>query len=350
MHKGFIAYIILLVIMIVLVYIYTGFRLPNLSQSSTTSTVPSNSIVSTTVATTTINYTPILNCSNFRLEEIAPNTTISAKCIWKGGTLGIWLAGGSDGATFSMSGINNITFYKNVSAPSQSLTFFTNSTLPSGTLNISLSTGYSANPSNYSIVVINTTTVPPRKAYNNVFNGAFSDGKYTGWNVTGKGFGILPFNMSYANQNNCYLGRPWSNYNGNYFATTYTCGLSVSPGNITSSTFIVNASNPFLNFKIISPINNQLYVEILNGNTPLITAHYNTFNITAGGYSMSTFQNATIPLTSFVGDIVRIRVVAQVVGTQKFIAVGDFSLAPKPIMNPAILVNMSINLNQSSQQ
>jgi hypothetical protein len=97
-----------------------------------------------------------------------------------------------------------------------------------------------------------------------------------------------------------------------------------------------------LNFRIISPLNNQLYIEILENNTPKIIAQYNTFNISSGGNAPSTFQNASIPLTMFIGKIIRVRVVSQALYPHTYIAVGDFSLAHYPISTPGILANMTI--------
>ncbi|MGC8496213.1 MAG: hypothetical protein ACP5MX_03345 [Candidatus Micrarchaeia archaeon] len=348
MNRGVIGYLILLIIVVIVTYIYTGFRLPTLGRSAilTTTTVPAN-IPKNTIVTTTANYSNyLLPCNNFEIPSQSQNSTISGNCSWQGGNLGIWLGSGSfSSARIIVASKNNVTLM-NRSTSFKCLVFIDNMSLPSQILRITLKTGsgaYNTSSScSYAVAKLNTTVIPPPTVYTNVYNGNFSNGKYTGWNYTGKGFGTQPLNITYADSRNCYLGYPWSNYNGIYFATTYNCGLSNSPGNLTSSPFLVSAATPFLNFKIISPADNQLYVEILENNTPEIIAHYNTFNISSGGNAQSVFQNVSIPLTMFIGKSVRIRIVAQTLHLQKFIAAGDFSLGHYPISTPGILVNMTI--------
>ena len=81
-----------------------------------------------------------------------------------------------------------------------------------------------------------------------------------------------------------------------FFATTYTCGYETSPGNLTSSRFIVNPKLPFLNFKVISPDKAHLYIEILENTTPKVIAHFNTYNLSIDSVSSSTFRNASLDL------------------------------------------------------
>jgi len=342
MHRGIIVYIIILVIMILIAYFYTGFKLPHtVTTSVATTTIAKNSILTTTTSTTA-NYTYIYPCNNFQINDIIKNNTQEGLCSWGGGSLGIWLAGGNNTAHVLIKGANNVTFL-NTTAPNGCISFFDNFSAPAQYYKVAISTGMGGGSCGYSIIKLNTTVIPPAKIYSNIYNGAFANGKYTGWNVTGKGFGTAPFNITYGLEHDCYLGTlPWTNYNGTFFATTYNCGLTNAQGNITSSPFIVNISDPFLNFKIISPADNQLYVEILKNNTPVIVAHYNTFNISSGGNAPSVFQNASIPMASLIGQIVRVRVVAQTTHMQRFIAVGDFSLYQKPVSTPGILLNMSM--------
>jgi hypothetical protein len=171
--------------------------------------------------------------------------------------------------------------------------------------------------------------------------------------MSSPGFGSTPFNISYANKKICYQGRPWSNYNGSYFATTYNCGTTTSPGNLTSSPFIVSPSNPFLNFRLISPQDNNLYVEVLLANykivngqqmyinsTPVEIAHFNTFNNTITQYSQSTFANVTLPLTLYVNKPVEIRLVAREYSSS-FIAAGDFVTSNKPSQDRGIAENIT---------
>ncbi len=162
-------------------------------------------------------------------------------------------------------------------------------------------------------------------------NGNFQTGTYQSWNTTGLGFGSGPANITEYNSKSYYYNSPWSNYNGQYFATTYTGGLVLSPGNLTSSTFQV--TEPYLNFRIVSPQNNLLYVEILENNTPMIVKQFNSYG--TSGAPSGAFENVTIPLTSLLCKNVNIRVVSGVVYTPAtkydVIAVGDFSLSKLPV-------------------
>ncbi|MEM0200787.1 MAG: hypothetical protein QXD23_00050 [Candidatus Micrarchaeaceae archaeon] len=170
-------------------------------------------------------------------------------------------------------------------------------------------------------------------------NGNFQTGSYQNWNVTGIGFGSAPANIIQYNNESEYYNSPWENYNGQYFATTYRGGFIISPGNITSDAFQV--TEPYLNFKIVSPQNNLLYVEILENNTPVIVKQFNSYgNI---GAPSGTFENATIPLTSLLCKNINIRVVSGVVYTPAtkydIIAVGDFYLSKTPIGSTGTSLN-----------
>lgn len=189
-----------------------------------------------------------------------------------------------------------------------------------------------------------TTTVV---SYNYVYNGNFSDGTYAGWNLTGKGWGPAPANITYANAHDCYIGSPFTNLNGQYFATTLgtqACGISVAPGNLTSSYFTV--SQPYLNFQVISPASEILYVEILHDGKPQIIYHYNTYNISYGSTGSYTFRNASIPLSLLPsGEPVQVRVVATSFQSEQFIAVGGFTLSQTPHQDPGIIVNSSFQVS-----
>ncbi len=343
MHKGIVAYIIVLVVIVILGYFSTdGFRFA-MSHSPTTvlgtTTVPPSSNVTST--TSIVPY--VSGCDNYTVFESNPNSTSAVMCRWNGGRLGIWVASGlNSNVHFSIVGTNNVTyvnstvnhdvyncttFYKNFSAPAQVYTL----TLTTGP------TGGSCD--SYSLLKLNTTLVPPAETYRQVYNGNFSTGDFTGWNATGKGFANGPMNVTYADAQHCYQGDPWAGYDGDFFATTYNCGLSNSPGNLTSSQFLVD--EPFLNFQVISPADQSIYVEVLSDNAPAIVAHYNTYNLTFGSTSQYTFRNATISLIKLAGKTVRVRVVAQSIKQQNYIAIGNFRLAAKPISTPGIIVNTS---------
>lgn len=217
--------------------------------------------------------------------------------------------------------------------------------MPSGIYAVTLHTGASGGSCDdkYAFMKFNdTTTAPTNVTYNEVYNGNFSTGEYNGWTITAKGFGREPMSIAKSDADGCYLSSPWAGYNGSYFATTFNCGLSNAPGNITSSPFIVN--EPFLNFKIISPSDEGLYVEILHNNTPVVIGHYNTYNITKfGSTAPYTFRNASLPLLSLAGDSVRIEVVADTLHHHQYIAVTGFHMAPKPNEAEGILTNLTVN-------
>ena len=178
-----------------------------------------------------------------------------------------------------------------------------------------------------------------------LLNGNFSSGNFEGWNVTGQGFGSAPVNIIYANANGDYYSAPWSGYNGIFFATTHWPGTSVTPGNITSEPFKV--TEPYLNFQIVSPQDNELYVELLDNGQPLIINHYFTFPAVANATNaQSTFVNASIPIASLICQNISVRVVSGVVGQRignyKFIAVGDFYMSKVFKQDPGVIYNRTV--------
>ena len=196
---------------------------------------------------------------------------------------------------------------------------------------------------------VTTTTILSQSCFSSnptepVYNGDFSMGNYSGWNQTNGGFGSAPTNLSYANAHQGYYNHTWVGYLGNFFASTFHGGIGVQPGNLTSQQFKI--TEPFLNFKIISPAQADLYVQVLRNNVPIIVTHYNTY-IASNPYPSSQFMNASMPLSSFLCQNVTIRVVAGVVGgfasSRQYIAVGDFQLSKSPYPNAnLIIVNQTI--------
>ena len=342
MHKGILVYVIILIIIIVLFYIETGFRLPvtGTTTAPLTSTTAGPYNTSNSVATTTLGT--LYPCSDFQIYESGFNKTDTERCLWTGGALGVWVAAGNSSSEhLKITGSNNVT-YVNQTSPYDCVTFYKNLTAPQQIYTITFTTGPGGGSCGAAVVKLNTTTAPPAEVYGFVYNGNFSNGEFSGWNVSGKGFGSSPFNLTYANGIGCYIGAPWDTFNGivQFAASTYHCGTQPSPGNITSSPFIVN--KPFLNFKIISPGIQDLYVEILHNGAPAIIAHYNTYNATLGGNPPSTFRNASIPLTSLAGKTVSIRIVAATLSTQRFISVAGFQLSSVPLQQQGILTNLTI--------
>ncbi|MDE1833214.1 MAG: hypothetical protein KGH58_02230 [Candidatus Micrarchaeota archaeon] len=348
MHKFIIAYIVAIIIMIVVVYVETGFNFNKVVPLKTTSTtsLPSSS-------TTTIqgsggggNGTFIGTCDTLYLSTQYNNASLSEECASSGGLYGIWVAAGSSGSeTVTIKGADG-KYYLSQTAQYNCTTFYDNLTLPSQDYNVTLKTGLGGGSCGNALIKINRTSTPPQQIYSDVYNGNFSTGTYLGWSPTNPGFGTAPLNITYADQSNvnCYVGQPWSGYSGAYFATNYNCGLQAAAGNLSSSLFYISATKPFLNFRIISPSSATLYVMVMGNNgQPLATAHYNTFNYTASGNAATTFRNASIPLSAFVGQPVRIKIVAGSTNQQTYIAAGDFGLAARPVQTPNILVNLTFN-------
>ncbi len=179
-----------------------------------------------------------------------------------------------------------------------------------------------------------------------VYNGNFSTGSFEGWNVTGIGFGSAPRNIIFENNNSGYYSNKWSGYNGIFFASTYSGGIILSPGNLTSMVFQV--TEPYLNFQIESPENNNIYVEILKNGKPAERSYYNTVGESGKNYSI--FMNASLPLSSLLCSNVSIKVVADVVsspGTRyDFMGIGNFYLSRNQVQTHGIIVNQSF-LNAS---
>ncbi|MEM0201648.1 MAG: hypothetical protein QXR73_00525 [Candidatus Micrarchaeaceae archaeon] len=346
-HKGIIAYIAIILVIIALWYFTVGFKLPTriTSTSTLSSTIKPNTSSNVTPNKTTISSTIyyLSNCANLGIFNSTSNTIITNYCSWRGGTIGIWVASGSTKSiNYSIKGTNNITYLKGSSSYS-CVTFLQNITLPAQIYNVTLKTGQPGGTcsNKYAFIKLNTTTTAPSNMiYPEIYNGNFSTGAYNGWSLNGTGFGTAPLSVAKADNESCYLTAPWAGYNGSYFATTFNCGLSNAPGNLTSSPFVV--SEPFLNFKIISPEDANIYVEILYNGSPAEIAHYNTYNISKfGTTSPYTFRNASIPLISFSGDAVQIRVVARSLKHHNYIAVTGFQMSTLPLQTPGILINLT---------
>ncbi len=365
MKQGWIVWAVLVVIMAILTYIYTGFNIHHVSKTTTTIKKLTTSIIynTTTSASTTFyttaNYTPLENCSEVNLMSNIPYAKMTQLCSSEGvQKLGLWVAAGDNAKSrIIIEGYNNIT-YVNTTFTYSCMTFLQNVTLPKQDYKVILESGPGGGQCGTTIAKMNLSTSIPPTIYSYIYNANFTTGLYTGWQDSTNAFGPAPLNISYADSKQCYLGTPWSNYPGGFFATTYNCGLSVSDGNLTSSYFMVNPNEPYLNFKIISPQDNNLYIEILQANyksykygnstvyvffnsTPSIIAHFNTYNITANPNAQSHFMNATIPLTTLANKAVAIRIVAQTLNQQSFIAAGEFNLGSLPTEQAGVEKNIT---------
>ncbi|MDE1871546.1 MAG: hypothetical protein KGI06_04905 [Candidatus Micrarchaeota archaeon] len=350
MNKAIIIYVVALVAVIAVTYGLTGFRFlgPTKGTTSTIAIPVANTSTSTvsqsSTPSTSINYTQPTEqeCSSIQISELAFNATYTEQCRSTGGLLGLWVAAGNSGsASVKIVGTDGKT-YLNRSSAYKCMEFLQNFTLPAQSYNVTFRTGPGGGFCGTPKMAINTTTTPSILVYDFIYNGNFSDGTYIGWNVTNPGFGRAPLNITYADSKLCYQGIPWNNYAGDYFATTYNCGISVAPGNITSSFFTVSPSKPFLNFRLISPQSNNLYIEILRANfrtvngrsvyvnsTVVAIAHYNTYNISITPNSGATFANVTLPLTEYILNTVQVRVVAADT-SNKYMAAGDFNMSSRP--------------------
>lgn len=192
---------------------------------------------------------------------------------------------------------------------------------------------------------VNFTNCVSNQTSQEVYNGNFSTGTYAGWNVTGPAFGTAPFNLTYANMQGIYYNSTWSNYNGSYVATTFTGGTTRQEGNLTSDPILID--EPYLNFKVISPQYNNLYVEVLSANGSWVAARFNTFNTSVNPDPNSRFLNGSILVVSLLCQDARIRIVSGIAGSgtikYDYIAAGDFYLAKKQVLDRGILINQTIS-------
>ena len=354
MKYGWIVWAIAVVVIAVAGYLLTGFNIVHTKTTfKTTYSVTTTASTSTTVPLTTINYTSSPgDCSNFSVSGDQPNYATGGNCVSSGGLFGIWAASGDSGsATLSISSGNVVMLHKSFSY--NCTTFFENITLPSNTYSINLTTGQGGGSCGSALVKLNRSSTPPQTIYDYVYNGNFSNGEYTGWHASTYAFGTKPFNITYADNKTCYLGSQWSNYVGDFFATNFDCGLATQPGNLTSSYFRINPMTPYLNFKIISSQDEQVYIEVLVQKkpyqnqssglnlTPAIIAHFNTYNVSVNPNAPSTFMNATVPLTQYANKIAEVRIVALSLKRFTYIAAGDFGLSGTPNMQEGISYNIS---------
>ncbi len=174
-------------------------------------------------------------------------------------------------------------------------------------------------------------------------NGDFSTGNYLDWNESGSGFGSSPLDLISANGNGQYYSSPWSGYLGEYLATTFNPGAYPSTGSLISAPFMVTA--PYLNFRIVSPANRDLYVELLINKTVFLVDRYNTTN-GVGSHPLGTFANASIYLGPLACREVSVGIVSQVYASKanesQFIAAGDFRLGNHSTATLGILTNSTV--------
>jgi hypothetical protein len=228
--------------------------------------------------------------------------------------------------------------------PSSSNTPKSNSTTPGpkNSTNTTVGTPNQTSPTNTSTPYNYTGCIKPGTNVT-IPNGNFSYGNYTDWSVNGTGWGSVPVNLTLANQNMQYPSAPWSNASSAYFATTFTGGIRPAPGNLTSAPFEV--VEPYLNFRLISPPDDQIYIELLSNNTPIMIVHYDTYAAPNNTNEQSTFEPATILLSNFLCRQIQIKAVVGAVskvGGYDYIAVTGFQLSKMPAATNQVIV-----LNQS---
>ncbi|MDE1851444.1 MAG: hypothetical protein KGH69_02010 [Candidatus Micrarchaeota archaeon] len=215
-----------------------------------------------------------------------------------------------------------------------------------GNITTTLGPNQTSTTSTTTVPYTNYTSCLSSNSTESIANGDFSSGTYANWNASGPGFGSAPFNLTDANANGNYYNHTWENYDGTFFATSFQGGSSLQAGNLTSDSFI--ATEPYLNFRIISSQSALLYVEVLSEGNVVASAHYNTFNTSLSKYYLSTFQNASIPLVGVLCKPVQVRVVAGVTNagagssTYQYIAIGDFKMSKSPAQARGIVVNQTI--------
>ena len=112
MQKNIIIYVIILVVIIVIFYLETGFKLPashnttTMGGASTTTTSGTGNYMN---STTTIGQ--LYSCSSFEILEAGFNKTDVERCLWTGGSFGVWVAAGnSSNEHLTIEGNNGSTY------------------------------------------------------------------------------------------------------------------------------------------------------------------------------------------------------------------------------------------------
>ncbi len=336
MNKGIIAYVAVLLALFILWWLVGGLSTP--FQRTTTTTAPANTI-----------YKGLNNCIGVYLSTVAENAVVSEECKWGGGSIGLWVASGNaTRAAVKITGQNGKR-YVDQSFNNSCLGMYDVYQLPAQNYSIVLTRGGRGSSSiGYACSAAITELGSPQQNSSNVntnlVNGKFSTGTYYGWLTTGSAWGLAPLSIADANKRGCYpLGSAWSGYSGNYFASTYQCGLGSMPyGNLTSMPFI--ASKNFLNFQLLGSGGARGYIEILSNDQVYIKARFSTMNLTNNRAKAFTFTNATLPLFAVSGKKVAIRIIANETDPSQFIALGDFYLGDTPVETvPGVLVNLTLS-------
>ncbi len=340
MHKGIIAYVVVIAVLIIAWWVFASFANP-LSPHGTTT------IENGSAAQQGGGY----DCVGAYLATQKANAVVAETCTWGGGSIGLWVASGNNayaGVSIKAEGKDG-KLYVNKTFSNPCLSQYDVYQLPKQNYTVTLTTGpllglQSGRACSSAIVQLSTPSQNSSSPNTNIVNGNFSTGTYYGWVTDGLAWGVVPLNVTKANAQGCYPeAQKWSGYSGNFFASTYQCGYgSHALGNLTSLPFMTSMS--FLNFQVLGSGGAASYIEILYNNTVYIRARFSTVNMTNTRQGLFTFYNATLPLYSARNKLIQVRVVANETVPTDFLAVGNFRLGSRPIQTKSgILVNITLS-------
>jgi len=157
-------------------------------------------------------------------------------------------------------------------------------------------------------------------------NGDFETGTYAHWTSSDTAFGTQPSDLEAVNANGLYLGTPYSDYHGQFAASSYLPNRDAGArGTLTSDEF--NVSKRYLEFLYTGMQNGQIYVEVTVNGTAV--KHFEMDN------PSTQFRRASLDLGAYFGRKARISVVdASATKPHGYIEVDDFYLIDTPTVAP----------------